>query len=423
MSETISEEKARPADAGGTPVKFGSPELRDLIDDIGRSATASKEEGKNPHPAIDLVRKSGLGALRIPKAEGGGGCSVREFFAMFIDLAEADPDIPHILRSHYWFIEERLRSTIPEERSRWLERAARGDIFGNAVTEIGGSKSVGSFGVETQLTPKGDGFVMNGRKYYCTGSMYSDWVSVVTSMPDGDLASAVVPTDRDGVTFDDDWDGIGQRYTGSGTGIFDNVTVHPDEVLRTLMVTSKRSGRQVRVPTEPYLIAQFCQLILTAIIVGVLRTVVGDAVAMVKKRARTYSHASAETAAADPLLQETIGRIASMTFAAEAVVLAAADAQDDALATVINGVADFEVAHRGSLLASQAKVMIDDIAPRAATMLFDVGGSSAIKQSEDLDRHWRNIRTLISHNPTSYKSRAIGHFLINGEHLPRNSFF
>lgn len=67
--------------------------------------------------------------------------------------------------------------------------------------------------------------------------------------------------------------------------------------------------------------------------------------------------------------------------------------------------------------------MIDELASRAATQLFDVGGSSAVKQSADLDRRWRNIRTLASHNPVVYKARAIGDFLLNGTQLPSNGFF
>jgi len=414
--------KTHPDTDGCQPVRFGSPELRQVIEDIGRSAAASKRDGSNPHAAIDLVRQSRLGALRVPRSEGGGGCSVRELFTTIIDLAEADPDVPHILRSHFWFVEERLRSTNAAERARWIKRVVSGDIFGNAITELGGSAAVGTFVLQTQLAPTGDGYVLNGTKYYCTGSLYSDWVSVVASTPEGELASAVIPTDRAGVVLEDDWDGIGQRLTGSGTGIFRDVAVDANEVLRSTIVAAEE-GESPQIPTEPYLIGQLCQLILTAIIAGVLRSVVNDAVELVRKRARTYSHGSAETAAADPLLQETIGRIASSTLAAEAVILAAADAQDAALATVVDGVADFDLTHRGSLLAAEAKVIVDEIAPRAATLLFDVGGSSAIKQSADLDRHWRNIRTLASHNPTPYKARAIGDYLVNGEHLPQNGFF
>ena len=63
------------------PVRFGSPELRQAIDEIGRSTAASEREGQNPYAAMDIVRQSRLGALRVPLDEGGGGCTVRELFA------------------------------------------------------------------------------------------------------------------------------------------------------------------------------------------------------------------------------------------------------------------------------------------------------------------------------------------------------
>jgi alkylation response protein AidB-like acyl-CoA dehydrogenase len=402
------------------PVRFGSPELHQAIDDIGRSFAQSERDGTNPHTAIDLVRQSRLGALRVPRTDGGGGCSVRELFATIIDLAEVAPDIPHILRTHFWFVEDRLRSTNVPERTRWLERIAAGDIFGNAVTELGGSAAVGTWVMQTKLLAKGDGFVLNGKKYYVTGSLYSDWISVQASNEKDEVVASVIPTNREGVTLEDDWDGIGQRRSGSGTGIFTNVAVKAEEVLQE---SSAFTTEDSSVEIKTYVIGQLCQLILTAIIVGIMRNVVTDAVEVVRGRARTYSHGSAETAAADPLLQETIGRISTSAMAAEAVVLAAAEAQDASLASMIDGVADFELAHRGSVLAAQAKVIVDELAPRAATLLFDVGGSSAIKQSVDLDRHWRNIRTLSSHNPTVYKARALGDYLVNDASLPINGFF
>jgi hypothetical protein len=40
-----------------------------------------------------------------------------------------------------------------------------------------------------------------------------------------------------------------------------------------------------------------------------------------------------------------------------------------------------------------------------------------------LDRHWRNLRTLFSHNPTPYEARVIGDNFVNGRPLPRGGFF
>ena len=68
----------------GEAVQFGTPEMAHLIEALGRSAAESRAEGCNPHAAIDLVCQSRLGSLRIPHADGGGGCSVREFFSILI---------------------------------------------------------------------------------------------------------------------------------------------------------------------------------------------------------------------------------------------------------------------------------------------------------------------------------------------------
>ncbi|MCW3017230.1 MAG: Acyl-CoA dehydrogenase, type 2, C-terminal domain [Solirubrobacterales bacterium] len=65
----------------------------------------------------------------------------------------------------------------------------------------------------------------------------------------------------------------------------------------------------------------------------------------------------------------------------------------------------------------------DEPTRTAAAVLPSVGGASATKQSRNLDRHWRNIRTLASHNPTLYKARAIGDHTINEAALPQNGFF
>jgi alkylation response protein AidB-like acyl-CoA dehydrogenase len=55
-----------------------------------------------------------------------------------------------------------------------------------------------------------------------------------------------------------------------------------------------------------------------------------------------------------------------------------------------------------------------DLVLNAATRLFDVGGASALQEHRGLDRHWRNARTLASHNPAIYKQRHVGDHAING---------
>jgi alkylation response protein AidB-like acyl-CoA dehydrogenase len=324
-----------------------------------------------------------------------------------------DPNVAHILRAHFWFVESRRNSPDLEERERWLREAGRGSIFGNASTELGTANTgaVDAVEFQTVLSPDGDAFRLNGTKYYSTGSLYSDWVAVIASTPDAKIATAIVPADRDGVRLIDDWDGIGQRLTGTGTSHFDDVVVHAHEAID--------DSARAELPTYS---SAWLQLYLTAIIAGILDAAAGDAAALVRGRKRTYTHGSAPTAAEDPLIQHVVGQLETNAFAARSIVLAAADAVEAAAASVVDGGADKALVHEASLRAAQAKVAVDELAQRSGWLVFEAGGASATKRSANLDRHWRNARTITSHNPSLYKTRAIGDLAVNGTELPQTWF-
>ena len=59
-----------------------------------------------------------------------------------------------------------------------------------------------------------------------------------------------------------------------------------------------------------------------------------------------------------------------------------------------------------------------DLVLQAATIAFDALGASAVKRDAGLDRHWRNARTLASHNPRIYKDRIVGDYAVNGTPPP-----
>ena len=380
-------------------------EVDQLLATVADGAAARERDRVPPHEAIRLIGDSGLGALRVPDVDGGPGCSVRELFAFLVRLSEADSNVAQSLRSHFHFVEARIASGDPAARARWFPEILRGVLFGNATIE---RTTKDLFGFETTLTPCDGGHRLRGTKYYSTGSLYSDRVAVAAVTPDGSVVSAVVPADREGVRLDDDWDGMGQRLTASGTSHFDDVLVLDDEVLPSPIGSDSPAPRSA-----------FLQLYLVAVMAGIVGNAAADAAALVRGRKRTFSHAGADVPTADPLIQQVVGEIDSNAFAAESVVLAAADALDAAAASG----ADPDALHEAALRAARAQVVVAELATRSSELLFDVGGASATSRVENLDRHWRNARTLASHNPAMYKARAIGDLLINGERLPANGFF
>lgn len=385
--------------------------LRDLVQAVAAGAEA-RDRGEAPaRDAIDLIRNVRLGAFRLPRSEGGGGASLTDLFALTIDLAEADSNIPHILRNHFGFVEKALRTTGNPKYRRWLDLVQQGRIIGLGASELG-IQDIGSGRGETRLDPDGDGFVLSGTKYYSTGNFYSDYIQVNAQTPDGTSVAALVPTDGDGVTVDDDWDGIGQRLTASGTTIFSNVRVPAADVLVI-------AEEDVALPHQ----ATFAQLYLTAIVAGILRSVVSDATALLRRRDRNFYHAVAARPVEDPLLQQVIGRLSSVAYVAEASALRAADALGAAFDSAIAGRPDQALFHEAALRTAKSKVVIDELALAAATQLYDVGGASAARTGTRLDRHWRNIRTISSHNPVSYKARALGDHIVNAAPLPNAAFF
>lgn len=398
------------------PVAYGSDRLANLIAAIGEGALERERTGERPFAAIDLVRAERLGALRVPSADGGGGASLRELFALVIELATADVNVAHILRGHFSHVEERLRLDA-EQRRRVTELALSGAIVGNASTELG-STPAGGFTWQTKLTRDGDGYRLNGKKYFTTGTLYADYAEVLASNPEGASVIALVPTDRPGFTVVDDWDGMGQRATGTGTATFEDVAVSADEVLEFAPPNADDEEQSL------YLSGAFFQLYVTALEVGVVHALRNDAVAHVLQRPRSFAWAPNPTAADDPLLQREIGEIAAAAYAGQATVLAAADALALAFEADTDGTdPGLELAHEASAQAAAAKIVVDALAQKAAGQVFDVGGASVVRQSHLLDRHWRNIRTLASHNPSSYKAQALGALHVRGTRLPGSGYF
>lgn len=179
-----------------------------------------------PYEPILWLKEAGFGALRIPQAFGGLGSTLPDLFGLLIELAEADSNVPQALRAHFGSVEDVLAAGTPQRQARWLRRFAAGELVGSGFSESSGNM-VGSFG--TTLVPDGDRFRLNGTKYYSTGTLFADWINFGADK-DGEVVNGLVSASAPGVTRLDDWQGFGQSLTGSGTTVFVDAPVHPDDI-------------------------------------------------------------------------------------------------------------------------------------------------------------------------------------------------
>lgn len=375
--------------------------FRPIFARIAEGAVARENERRLPRAEVQWLREAGFGAIRIPADEGGSSASLPQLFRLLTELAEADPNLVQILRAHFAFVEIRLNSEDAGIRSQWFDRIVAGQLVGAAMAE---RTSV----TETTLAlvREGEHFRLSGEKYYCTGTLYADWVSAGAKDQESDeRVSVLVSTAAQGVSRIDDWDGFGQRLTGSGTTRFDNVLVSENDILRRFNPGEARA--------DSYLTAFYQQFHLSAF-AGIARAIRRDAIAFVQAKTRTFGVPGKTEPRNDPLVQRVVGKIASQTFAAEAIVESVSAGLQAAYESWLSGKADDEVFAEADRRAYQGQQVLVPLIPELASLLFEVGGASATQESRRLDRHWRNARTIGSHNPAISRERLLGDHWLNG---------
>jgi alkylation response protein AidB-like acyl-CoA dehydrogenase len=393
MSATVTEQARR---REGVRAEWAS-----LIAEAVEGALEREVEHSLPTDALAALKRAGFGALRVPVEFGGGGLTWTEIIPIWIDLAAADANLTQALRGHFTFVEDVLfRHRRGDDQSRWFPRFIAGDIVGNAWTEVG-STLIGD--VQTLLRPSGEHYLLNGQKFYTTGTIFAEWADVYARAEiDGESTHviAAVDTRQPGVVVHDDWDGFGQRGTGSGTAEFHDAHVATDDVLPFAQ-------------RHPYQTALY-QMNLVATLAGIARSAHDDVVREVRERTRNYSHANASRVRDDPQVLGLIGEISAAAYSAEAIAVRAAAALDAAYDAARADDAELQQAtQRAELEATAAQITVSRLVLESASDLFDALGASATSRARGLDRHWRNARTVASHNPRLFKARVLGAFDVN----------
>jgi len=362
-----------------------------------------RENGRElPYEAVQWLKDSGFTSLRVPVALGGSGVSLPQFFSLLIRLAEAESNLPQILRVNAGYTELLLERKDDEDTRHWLGVIGKGDTFGAAASERTNTTSN-----SVTLTPDPDKrpghFLLQGEKYYSTGTLYADWILVRAHDHESDL-NVLIRSDTPGVTRVDDWDGFGQRLTGSGTTRFDKVLITEKQIL---------DRYQVSQPRRNTIITAFYQTVHLATLAGIARAVLRDAVEFTQARTRTFGVPGQSSPRENPLVQRVVGRLASLAWSAEQLVNTIANAIENVHQARKNGSATTEDYIALDVQTFQAQQIIIGQVLEASTLLFEVGGASATSDKRRFDRHWRNARTLASHNPATQREAAIGDYHLN----------
>ncbi|WP_326824678.1 SfnB family sulfur acquisition oxidoreductase [Streptosporangium sp. NBC_01756] len=358
-----------------------------------------------PVAEIEALSESGLLGITVPADHGGAGVRTATLGAVIRELAAADGSIGQIPQNHFWYVDALRENGTPDQLAFFYREVLAGRQFGNAAVD--GRAADGSR-EHARLRPGRDGgFLISGRKIYSTGALFAHWIPVIALDDEERHRTAFVPRDAPGLTVVDDWDGMGQRTTASGTVLLEEVHVPADRII------AGHRGNE-----RPSTFRSFGLLIHAAIDTGIAEGALADAAAFLRGYVKGgWPGNEAARVVDDPVVVQRFGELAVLTRAARALLESAGNVVDEARAAIA-GTDDPEEAARWETAAAvamaAARAQADTAANRVTSEWFELAGASASLRSHNLDRHWRNARTHTMHDPRRTKVHDVGNFHLNG---------
>jgi len=373
---------------------------------FAQSAVERDKRGGTAKAERDLLRESSLLNLIIPPSLGGWGMDWTDTMKIVRTFARVDSSLAHLFGFQQLMLASVLLYGSQSQSEGLLGETVRNKWFwGNALNPLD---------KRTSLTPaQPDGYVINGRKSFCSGALDSDmlFVSAIRAH-DQKFMVAAIPSGRQGIRIHDDWDSIGQRQTDSGTVEFRDVLVAHDEFL----LSPGPLGS-----TRASLRACIAQLILSNIFLGLAEGAFAEARDYTLAQTRPWIAAlGIETSSEDPYILEHYGRFFAHLQAAQALT----DLAGESLQRAWESGETVTENQRGrcSIDIAVSKATTTKVGLEITSEMFEVMGARAAAAPARLDRYWRNLRTHTLHDPVDYKLRELGDWALNRK-LPKPSFY
>ena len=369
--------------------------------EFAKASSERDQQRRLPYQEVQKLAESGLLGITVPQAYGGLFVSNVTLGRVIKTLSAGDSSIGQIPQGHFYTVEAIRHAGTEEQKRYFFSLALDGYLFGNAFAETG-TKSVAE--CKTRITHSASGYVINGRKFYSTGALFAQWIAVVGLNEDDKLLLALVKRDAAGLTVVDDWSGMGQRTTASGTALFENVEVSERDVFPHYLAFEQPTTQVVN-----------STMLHAAIDIGIADAAVKDAIQFVHNHSRPWIESGVQYACQDPFIIHEIGEMMLQLHAAEAMLTRAGEFCD--LAT--EDMSESRIAE-ASVAVAEAIALAEKAALFTTNKLFEVSGTKSTLNQFNHDRHWRNARTHTLHDPVQWKYYRIGNYYLNGVDPPRN---
>jgi len=359
--------------------------------------------GGRPTEQIRVLKQSGLPSAQIPVQYGGKGASWLSILRVVREFARTDGSLAHLFGYHHLPLNLVLFRGSNAQKDHLLRASAAGNLIwgnsGNAMSKTSSGRQIDK------------GWLVNGKRPFSSGSHIADYIQISFETAEGDRLTAAVPADRDGIVIEDDWDGIGQRQTGSGTVSFHDLEIEDDELISSPAI-----------PLTPYtsLTSLLQQSVLLNVFVGSAQGALEEGSAYTTTSSRPWIYSGVENHTDDPWIKRQYGDLYIRTLAATELADKAARSLDAAfnqgpgLTREDRGLAAIDIA--------TANIYAGEVGLAVSSEIFEVMGARSATTANGFDRFWRNVRTHALHTAAEYKKRTVGTWLLTGE-LPTPAMY
>ncbi|MGN5762804.1 SfnB family sulfur acquisition oxidoreductase [Acinetobacter calcoaceticus] len=357
-----------------------------------------------PTEQIIQFSQKGLGGIRVPQQYGGAFVSNKTLAHVFRILSKADANVGQIPQNQFGLLNF-INITGSDAQKQFIYTEV---LAGKRIANGGPEKNAkDTKAIQTTLTLQNGQYLLNGEKFYSTGTSFADWLAIRALHPDGYTVLTIIDRHAAGVEVINDWNGFGQRTTASGTVKLHNVIADPALFFDERIIADTPNVR-----------GAYSQLLQVAIDVGIAEAAFDDTLSSVRK-ARPVIDAGVEKASEEHYTLQEVGKLNILLDAAILLLDEAAEYLDelDQLTEI-----SAEQAARASILVAEAKIYANDAALHISEKLLELGGSRASLSQHNLDQHWRNARVHTLHDPVRWKFHAIGDYYLNGTHPARHAW-
>lgn len=367
--------------------------VEELAEKFAENAAIRDIKGGTPHAERDLIRKSGLLKVLIPEEFGGWGGTWTEVVTIVKIFAKYDSSLAHVYGYHFVnLITAHLWGDKKQQEYYYRETAKNNWFWGNAFNSVD---------IKLVANKEQGHFVLNGVKTFCTGSVDSDNL-IVSARFEGqeDLLIAIVPTNREGVKVNDDWDHFGQRQTDSGTVTFSNVIVKENEVLQNGFDANEFTKLRINIS----------HFILNHLFLGIMEGAFAEAKKYTTSKTRPRSFFT-ESAIDDASIQRHYGEFYVQIEAARLLV----EKTDVIFQRLWDKAESISEEERKELdfAVYAAKAFTTKAGLDLTSRIFEVMGSRSTASHYGFDRYWRNMRTMTLHVPVDRVIEDLGNWVLH----------